>query len=121
MNFERRRFVRYKPPDRGLFATNAESSMTVKINDISRGGLQFKYLPVPGLNSDWGKIDVFLANPDRTYLSSIPCEIVYDISDLEESGTFSGTQSRICGLKFIKLRSEQASRLQNILFCVCTK
>ena len=121
MNSERRQFVRYLSTDGKLFAISMDSSIRANIKDISRGGLKFKYFPLADDKADLKKIDLMLEDRNRNYLSAINCKVIYDINDLEENGTFSGSQTRICGLKFVKLTPEQERKLLDIIGCVCDK
>jgi hypothetical protein len=45
--------------------------------------------------------------PGQFYLSGIACRKVYDISDLDEGQTFTGAESRLCGIEFVSAETEQ--------------
>ena len=45
--------------------------------------------------------------PARFYLSGVVCRRIYDISALDEDQTFSGTETRLCGLEIINLSNHQ--------------
>ena len=83
--------------------------------------MKFKYFPIVDAKADLKEIDLLMEDQTRNYLSAIHCKVIYDINDLEENGTFTGSRTRICGLKFEKLTSEQEQKLRDIIGCVCDK
>jgi hypothetical protein len=52
-------------------------------------------------------IDIMATGPARFYLSGIICRKVYDISALDEDQTFTGAESRLCGIEFVSAETEQ--------------
>jgi hypothetical protein len=50
-------------------------------------------------------IDIMATGPARFYLSGLVCRRIYDISTLEEDQTFTGAETRLCGLEFISMET----------------
>lgn len=115
MTTERRHLIRYsvRPNEIAIFSHG--SSAIANVRDISKQGLKLDYHPEAGNDEEWKVIDIFLTHENRYCLSAIPCRVIYDISSLEEGRTFSGSQSRVCGLKFEKLSRRQESELEDLL------
>ena len=52
-------------------------------------------------------IDIMATGAARFYLSGLACRRIYDISTLEEDQTFTGTETRLCGLEFVSMETNQ--------------
>ena len=85
------------------------------LNNISKSGLAFQYTPIAGKKMDTNSINIFVKGTDRFYLSDIACRIIYDISTLDESQRFKGTERRQCGIKFVELKENQQNKLELLL------
>jgi hypothetical protein len=112
---ERRQFTRYPVPDNEFFVYSHDSNTMVTIRDISQGGLKIEYFQAASDPSNWKLIDLFVDDRRRFHLSGIPCNTVYDISMLAENHTFSGSPSRLAGLKYEILSERQKTRVQALL------
>jgi hypothetical protein len=52
-------------------------------------------------------IDIMATGPAQFYLSGLVCRRIYDISELDEDQTFTGADSRLCGIEFVKTKTAQ--------------
>jgi hypothetical protein len=52
-------------------------------------------------------IDIMATGPARFYLSGLVCRRIYDISALDEDQTFTGAETRLCGMEFVRIETEQ--------------
>ena len=59
----------------------------------------------------WTLIDIASGKSHCALLSSVRCRLIYDISDLSQQRTFTGQDTRICGLAFGELTVEQEDAL----------
>ena len=78
-------------------------------------GLALEHFAGAGDPTDWTSIDIFMSGRDPLYLPKVKCRVIYDIAELSENSTFSGSAIRICGLKFGSLRDEQEKKLVKLL------
>ena len=115
MNVERRKFDRHPVSKNVFFVFNHDSTEMAEINDISKGGLRFEYLPVEEQKTEWKLIDIFSKTSQRGYILGIPCKLIYDIITLTEDHTFTGSPARIAGLEFGRLAKEQNKKLESLL------
>ena len=112
---ERREFTRISvPPDEFFIYCHETRRMTV-VMDISMGGLKIECYPSAGSRPDAMMIDIYALPQGRFHMAGIPCRVVYDIANLKEDSTFSGSQSRISGLKYEKFTDEQRDKLEHVL------
>lgn len=79
--------------------------------NISQKGLAVRYTPQPGHASEFTVIDILGIDPERLRLLEVRCKITYDISVLAENLTFTGSESRLRGLQFIRLGRKQKEKL----------
>jgi hypothetical protein len=107
MDVERRKFARQPVPKRLFFVFNHDSTEMAEIKDIGKGGLQFEYLPVEHQKPAWKLIDIFSNTSKHAYILGIPCKLIYEIITLSEDRTFLGSPTRIAGLEFGWLDTEQ--------------
>ena len=121
MNVERRNFDR-RPVSKNLFFVfNHDSTEMAEINNISEGGLKFEYLPVEQQKTRWELIDIFSKTSQRVYILGIPCKLIYDIITLAEDRTFNGSPTRIAGLEFGPLDTNQKKKIDNLLNMIQVK
>jgi hypothetical protein len=45
--------------------------------------------------------------PARFYLSGLVCRKIFDVSALDEDQTFTGAETRLCGMEFVRIETEQ--------------
>jgi hypothetical protein len=51
-------------------------------------------------------IDIMAPDPDGFCLSGLVCRKIYDISALDEGRTFTGAETRLCGLEFVIIEND---------------
>ena len=84
-------------------------------------GLAFEYFAGAGDVTGCTSIDIFMSGQDRLYLTNMKCRVIYDIAELSENSTFSGSASRVCGLQFVSLSAEQKTDLVKLLSSKATR
>jgi hypothetical protein len=108
---ERRQHPRYRVHEGDFEVFSRDSNIMGKLNNISRLGLAFQYSPVAGLKAESATIDIMGKRPDGFFLPSVACRTIYDISALAEDQSFTGAASRLCGLKFMRLKKDQEQKI----------
>jgi hypothetical protein len=83
--------------------------------NISQKGLAVRYTPQPDHTTEFEIIDILGIHPQRLLLLEIGCEKTYDISVLTENLTFTGSETRLCGVQFVRLTREQKEKLSVLL------
>ena len=86
-----------------------------RLANIGQKGLAFRYTPKPGVGANFKRIDILRTGPNQWLLPEVVCEKTYDISVLTENQTFTGSETRLCGLRFIRLTKVQKERLAILL------
>lgn len=114
-SFKRRKFKRASLPPEEFFVYFYETNSHAVVMDISMGGFKIECYPYAGSKSDSITVDIYAFPEGRFHMIRVPCRVVYDIANLVEGGTFSGSHSRICGLKYEKLTTEQKDKLEYLL------
>lgn len=107
MEAERRRHPRQHVRDSGIEIFSPETQIIGKLRNISQSGLAFRYTPMGGQKAKPERIDMMATGPAQFYLSGLVCRRIYDISELDEDQTFTGAEGRLCGIEFVKTKSEQ--------------
>ena len=120
-NVERRKFDRHPVSKNLFFVFNHDSTEMAEIKDISKGGLKFEYLPIEPQKTEWKLIDIFSKTSHRVYILGIPCKLIYDIITLAEDRTFNGSPTRIAGLEFGRLDTNQKKKIDNLLNMIQVK
>ncbi len=117
MAAERRQYRRQSVRDDGFEIFSHETNIIGKLENISKSGLAFHYTPLRGEKAQSDTIDIMAAGPARFYLSGLVCQKIYDISVLDEDQTFTGAETRLCGLEFINIENNHqlAFFLKNFL------
>ena len=115
---EQRQHERFVPQGSAFVVFRPEFNKIGPINDISRGGLGFNYLPSTDKDSPESEnshiIDIFDSS-SSFHLSNIPCSLVYD-ADKDDQLTFThDLANRRCGLKFDQLTKEQEEQINFFL------
>jgi hypothetical protein len=105
---EQRVNKRFQVPRDAFAALRPDYIEVGQIINISKGGLEFRYLSSTG-PSNASELDIFLAG--RTfYLYKVPFETVWDFVPNEIA--FSSMNMRVCGLQFGDLTPHQMSQLE---------
>ncbi len=112
---ERRRSIRYQNPGNLCRVFSNKSDTPWRLRDISQSGLAFEHHPNLGDMSKLTKIDIFANCPSRFHLTGVPCKTVYDIIELSENRTFTGTEMRRCGLEYESLSKKKEDHLERLL------
>jgi len=102
---ERRQHRRHSVRDDRIEIFSRKTKIIGKLENISRTGLAFHYAPVRGEKAEFDTIDMMATGPARFYLSGLDCRRIYDISALDEDQTFTGVETRLCGLEFISIEN----------------
>ena len=105
MGNERRKHRRCDVRDDRIEIFSRETKIIGKLENISRTGLAFHYVPIRGEKTETETIDIMATGPARFYLAGLVCRRIYDISALDEEKTFSGVETRLCGLEFIRIEN----------------
>ena len=115
MTVERRQHPRYNIPgvEFRVFTRNAE--ILGKLEDISKGGLAFRFAPEPVGAPSFRTIDVTATGPERFNLAEISCKQIYEVSVLTEDQSFTGTRTHRCGVQFLDLNDVQEQQLRFLL------
>ena len=92
-----------------------DTNIIGRLVNIGQKGLALRYTPKSGNKTEFKLIDIMGTGHQRWHLPEVACERAYDISVLAEDQTFSGSETRLCGLQFIRLTSEQKDRLAILL------
>jgi hypothetical protein len=114
---ERRQQPRHDVRDDRIEIFSRETKIIGRLENISKTGLAFLYAPVSGEKIKTDTIDIMATGPARFYLSGLPCRRIYDISALDKDQTFTGAETRLCGLEFINIENNHqlAFFLKNFL------
>ena len=113
---ERREFARVSVPPDEFFAYCHETKRMMVVMDISMGGLKIEYYPsAESSRPDAMTIDIYALPQGRFHMAGIPCRVAYDIANLAQDRTFSGSQSRISGLQYEKFRDQQRDKMADLL------
>ena len=112
---ERRKFARVSVPPDEFFAYCRETKRMTTVMDIGMGGLKIECYPSAESRPDAMTIDIYTLPQERFYMAGLNCRVVYDITNLAQDSTFSGSNSRIAGIQYEKLTDEQKDKLEHAL------
>ena len=115
MEDERREFARFVFKEDEIQVFSDDAILFGQLKDISKGGLSFRYTPIPGEKLDTKSINILPNGTDQFNLYHIACRIIYDILSMEECQSFSGCERRQCGIKFFCLKENQNNKLELFL------
>ena len=117
MEAERRQRRRQSVRADGIEIFSRKTKIIGKLDNISETGLAFHYAPVRGERAESDTIDIMATGSARFCLSGLVCRRIYDVSALDEDQTFTGAETRLCGLEFISLENnpQLAFFLRNFL------
>jgi hypothetical protein len=103
---EKRKRLRHSVRDDGIKIFSRETKISGKLENISNNGLAFRYTPLRGEKAESDTIDILAPDPAGFYLSGLICRKIYDISALDEDQTFTGAETRLCGLEFVSIEND---------------
>lgn len=115
MEDERREFTRFVFKKDAIQVFSDDPMLFGKVNDISKGGLSFRYTPITGVEMVTSSINVLPKGKDKFNLYHIDCRTIYDISSIEEGQSFPGCERRQCGIKFFWLKETMNNKLELLL------
>jgi hypothetical protein len=115
---ERRKIIRFKTRGNLCQVFSHGSNIPWRVKDVSQSGLAFEYRPEEVDMDHLAEIDIVAHCPDRFYLFGIPCRAVYDLKEIAENRTFTGTEIRRCGLQYKSLQKRQAENVERLLDCL---
>lgn len=107
MEAEQRQHQRYDVLNDGFEIFSRHAKIHGKLENISLSGMAFRYTPVRSERAQSDAIDIMTTGPARFYLSELICRKIYDISALSEDQSFTGAETRICGMEFVRIRTQQ--------------
>ncbi len=100
MEDDRREFTRFVFETDEIQIFSDDDMLFGKLNDISKGGLSFMYIPVADEMLDTSSINILVKGKDRFNLYHINCRTICDISSKEEAQSYLGCGRRQCGINF---------------------
>ena len=115
MSEEKRKFKRLKGKE-GAFAAFIKPNEIInmgQIQDISMGGLCFRYLSTREDNTECSHIKIFGSNHRFIHVDKVDCRIVYD--DEVPEGSWEQISTRRCGVEFENLSVKHLSMLQDFI------
>ena len=107
MKVERRKHPRYIVKNGAIEVHTRQSKIIGKLEDISKCGLAFRYTPVQDEKVNSETVDIMDTGPARFYLSGFVCRLVRDIPTLSEDQNFTGNETHLCGMEFVKFEMEE--------------
>ena len=115
MKIEQRLYPRCLDSEANFRVFSHDTKIIGQLVNIGRKGLAFRYTPKPGETAEFKLIDILGSGSQRWHLPKVSCKKAYDISVLSENQTFTGSETRLCGLQFTRLTGEQTERLAILL------
>ena len=115
MEDERRKFTRFVFNKNAIEILSDSPIYFGTLNDLSKGGLSFRYTPIPGQLMATDSINLLPEGKDEFNLYHIGCRTIYDILFKEEGQGFKGDHRRQCGMEFYWLNAEQNEKLRLLL------
>ena len=115
MKTERRSNPRRRMAGKDVFVMDQCSGKVGMLRDLSTCGMQLSYPPDQSTCNQWTLTDIFTTARKQALLSGLACKMVYDVASLIENGKFSGTDVRLCGVRFNGLTNAQKEILNKML------
>jgi hypothetical protein len=115
MGDERRSSTRFSFKKNEIQIFSDDAILFGEINDISKGGLSFKYTPIKNEKMTTKSINILVKIEDRFNLYHLNCRTIVDISTIEEGEKFLGCYRRKCGIKYSWLKEPQNKKLYFLL------
>ena len=104
---ERRRYQRYRMPEKAYVAFGNGAAKLGQIKDVSEGGLAFLYIDIGGRPKRSFSLDIRIED-NAFQLEALPFKTIWDSEIPDE---LRSTKMRNCGGRFGKLTPYQESRL----------
>ena len=121
MRTDKRQYPRHVTTHESLFISSHNPARYALVRNISVAGLAFEHFAGSGDVTGWTSIDIFMGGKFRLYVRDIKCRVIYDIAELSENTTFSGSSSRVCGLQFVCLHAGQKTDLVKLFNSKATR
>ncbi|MFO7716079.1 PilZ domain-containing protein [Desulfosarcina sp.] len=115
MKIERRKHPRHLMAGKDVFVMDQCSGKVAMLRDLSTSGMQLSYPPDQSTCNQWTLIDIFAGEQAQILLSGLTCKMVYDVASLLEDGSFTGTDVRLCGVRFNGLKRVQKENLDKLM------
>jgi hypothetical protein len=115
MEDERRRFSRFVFNKNEIQILSDDPIFFGKLNDLSKGGLSFRYTPIQGKIMITKSINILPKGKDKYNLYHIGCRTIYDRLFLDGGQSIKGYHRRQCGIEFYWLKEEQNEKLKLLL------
>lgn len=112
-NDDRRNNKRFKVDEGAFAALSPDSSIMGQLDNISKGGLCFKYIVHEDQSAEMEATHVFVGI-NGFYLEKMPYKVVEDIQ-VENNSTLSSINMRRRRLQFVDLSLNQAAQLDYFL------
>ena len=112
---ERREFKRFIFTNNEIQVLSDAPIFFGKLDDISKGGLSFRYTPIPGVKMATDSINILPKGKDNYNLYHITCQLIYDFPSADEGISITGYERRKCGIKYYWLKEEQNDKLELLL------
>lgn len=112
-NEERRKNRRFKVEEGAFAALSPDSSIMGQLDNISKGGLSFKYIVHEDQSDEIEATHVFVGI-NGFYLEKMPYKVVEDVQ-VENTSSLSSINMRRRRLQFVDLTSNQAAQLDYFL------
>ena len=115
MEDDRREFTRFSLQTDEVQIFCDDAILFGNLNDISTGGLSFKYTPVAHKMVETNIINILAKGKDQLNLYHIDCRTIYDISAEAEAQRVLDGERRQCGIKFFWLKEAHKIKLALLL------
>lgn len=110
---DRRSSRRFKVDEGAFAALSPESSIMGQLDDISKGGLSFKYIVHEDQSAEMEATHVFVGI-NGFYLEKMPYKVVEDVQ-VENNSSLSSINMRRRRLQFVDLTMNQTAQLDYFL------
>lgn len=115
MYIDRRKFTRYKVPDKAIYVYSNHSPVHGVLRDISYGGIAFEYIPINDCEIQ-PEIRLIIASDTFSfYLSDVHCRVIHDTKIIKNDRAIGKTAARCCGVQYQKLDTDMLERLMFLL------
>ena len=115
MGVDRRKFARFVLEKNEIQVFSDDAILFGKLNDISEGGLSFKYTPITDAKLATNSINILVKGKDQFNLYHIDCRTIYDISSEDTIQIITAHDRRKCGIKFNWLKEIHKKKLEFLL------
>ena len=115
MTAERRNFSRCNIEQGDFYVVSHEDGIIGTLRNIGSKGAAYQYTPSSDHRAKDTWINITAADPNVFHILDIACRKVYDIIELAADETFSGSVTRLCGVRFVDLSEDQKDKLDVLL------